>query len=320
VCSQPDSTGGKALPDACVGDTCSQGGPPITEPEGGNLIVEHITLDTELRTALGLSVGQTVMRVTAYFMSAQTPDSNPLPIPGTCTNLETTKGWPLHVGTPHTDVDVGTLTVVGKNTAGQDVSFGVPRLPMGSDQIGRAHDIFYQLVWVNAAALLQPDSSYDVKFGGSATVPATTFTDAIYLASGYSEPLQPPIIDSNGPLVAGTDFLVKWTAGTSANRPPADRLVFGDVLGVVWLLDVNDSPTHMCVVPDSTNQLTIPGSTIAEYKLAAMARGRDMQHVILRRSAMAHQVVSLPLTAAPDARRRIDMISLKSYAQWMDVQ
>jgi hypothetical protein len=306
--------------DACVGHACTQGGASVMDPEGGSIIFEHITFDTQLQTAFMLPPGQTTAtRVMAYFLSAQTPDSNPLPMAGKCNNLEETKGWPLHVGTPHTDVDVGTLTFVGKNTAGMDVSFDVPKQPAGRDQIDRPHDIFYQLVQPNAAALLKPDSFYDVKFGGSATVPATTFKDAIYLASEYGEPLVPDI-ENNGPLIDGQDFSVMWSAGASANKPSADRLVAGAVLGVVWLLDVTGSPTHMCVVPAANNGFTIPGSAIHEYKLAAAARGRDATHAIMLRNAIAHQVVKLPLTAAPTSKRRIDMISLKCYAQFMNVQ
>ncbi|HET7500526.1 MAG TPA: hypothetical protein VFK02_05965 [Kofleriaceae bacterium] len=320
--SDPCVPGGEAAPDACVQQICSPDGvPTLADPEGGNIMFEHITVDTQLHDLLRLPGGQnTVMRVMAYFMSAQTPDSNPLPTQGTCTNLVTTKGWPLTVGTPHTDVDVGTLTVVGKNAAGQDVSLDVPKQPAGRDQIDRPHDLYYQLVRTDAASLPAPDSFYDVKFGGSATVPATTFKDAIYLASGYTEPLAAPDLENNGPLDPDKDFPVQWTSGASANKPAADRLVSGGILGIVWLLDVNDSPTHMCVVPDSANQFTIPSATIAEYKAAAMARGRDTAHAILRRSAVAHQVVRLPLTAAPDATRRIDMISIKSYSQRMDVK
>jgi hypothetical protein len=309
--------------DECVGHACSQGGASVMDPEGGSIIFEHMTFDTEAATKFGLPAGvNTATRVMAYFMSAQTPESNPLPTPGACTNLETTKGWPLHVGSPHTDVDVGTLTISGKNTAGMDVSFDVPKAPttLKTDQIGRPHDIFYQVVTPKAADLLKPDSFYDVTFGGSATVPAITFEDAIYLAAGYSEPLANPGIEDNGPLVAGVDFPVHWTAGNSATKPPMDRLVAGDVLGVTWLLDVTGSPTHMCVVPASAGTFTIPGATITEYKAAAVARGQDPMHAIMLRNAIAHQVVKLPLTADATAKRRIDMISLKCYVQVMDVQ
>jgi hypothetical protein len=306
--------------DACVGHAC--GGASVMDPEGGNIIFEHITFDTELQAAFHLPAGvTTATRVMAYFMSAQTPDSNPLPMPGICNNLETTKGWPLHVGTPHTDVDVGTLTIIGKNAAGTAVSFDVPKNPTGAgvDQIGRPHDIFYQLVTPNAPDLLKPDSFYDVKFGGSTTVPATTFPQAIYLAADYPS-VQNPDMENNGPLTATADFPVAWTPGNSANKPPDSELVASTILGVTWLLDMTGSPTHMCVVPASAGAFTIPKTAIAEFKVAAAARNQPTNKMIMLRNAIAHRVVKLPLTAAPTAKRRIDMISLECWAQLMDVQ
>jgi hypothetical protein len=313
------SDGNNTTPDACVGHTCS-GPPTANDPEGGNIIFEHITFDTELQAAFQLPAGvTTATRVMAYFMSAQTPESNPLPMPGICNNLAATKGWPLNVGTPHTDVDVGTLTISGKNAAGTAVSFDVPKQPKGVDQIGRPHDIFYQVVTPDAPTLLKPDSFYDVKFGGSATVPATTFPQAIYLAADYPS-VQNPDMENNGPLKATVDFPVAWTAGNSANQPPAAQLVAGAVLGVTWLLDMTGSPTHMCVVPATAGAFTIPAATIAEFKVAAAARLQPTNKLIMLRNAIAHQLVTLPLTATATAKRRIDMISLECWAQLMDVQ
>jgi len=106
--------------DACVGHTCGSGTVMVTDPEGGNLVLEHMKLDTQLQGFFKLPAGVTTQtRIMAYFMSAQTPNANPLPAPGVCTNLATTKGWPAFVGTPHTDIDVGTLTIKGKNAAGR---------------------------------------------------------------------------------------------------------------------------------------------------------------------------------------------------------
>jgi hypothetical protein len=320
--NDPNTTttdGGPA--DACVGHACSAGSAAVTDPEGGQIIFEHMTFDTEAAAVFQLPAGvNTATRVMAYFMSAQTPDSNPLPTPGACTNLETTKGWPLHVGSPHTDLDVGTLTISGKNAAGTAVSFDIPKGTGPIDQIGRPHDIFYQFVQPDASALLKNDSFYDVKFGGSATVPAKTFQQAIYLAAEYLS-VQNPGLQDNGPLVAGTDFPVSWSAGNSANQPPSAQLVAGAVLGVTWLLDTSGSPTHMCVVPANANGFTIPGATIAEYKAVALARGKPTTKAIMLRNAIAHQVVTLPLTAnAATNKRRIDMISLACWVQVMDVQ
>jgi hypothetical protein len=308
--------------DACVGHTCpTDTGPSVLDPEGGQIIFEHMTFDTQAQAVFQLPAGvNTATRVMAYFMSAQTPESNPLPMAGMCNNLETTKGWPLHVGSAHTDLDVGTLTITGKNAAGPDVSFDIPKQPAGTDQIGRPHDIYYQFLQPKAADLLQPDSFYDVKFGGSATVPATTFSKAIYLAGEYPS-VQTPGLEDNGPLKASTDFPVSWTPGVSANKPPDSALVANTILGVTWLLDEKGSPTHMCVAPVGMGTFTIPAATIAEYKLVAAARGHRTDIAVMLRNAIAHQVVRLPLTTgAATNRRRIDMISLECWVQVMDVQ
>jgi hypothetical protein len=310
--------------DACVGHTCpTDTGPSVLDPEGGQIIFEHMTFDTEAQVVFGLPAGvNTATRVMAYFMSAQTPESNPLPMAGKCNNLETTKGWPLHVGSPHTDLDVGTLTITGKNEAGTDVSFVIPKAPatLHVDQIGRPHDIFYQFVQPKAADLLKPDSFYDVKFGGSATVPATTFSKAIYLAGEYTS-VQNPGLEGNGPLTTTADFPVSWTPGISANKPPDSALVAANILGVTWLLDVTGSPTHMCVGLVGDGMFKIPAATIAEYKQVAAARGQPTTKAVMLRNAIAHQVVRLPLTTGSATnRRRIDMISLECWVQVMDVQ
>jgi hypothetical protein len=253
----------------------------------------------------------------AYFMDSQTPQANPLPAAGQCNNLVTTKGWPETVGSPHTDLDVGTLTISGKNTAGADVTIPVPKGTMPTDQIGRAHDIYYQSVVPDAPMNLKPNSSYSVKFTGSGTVPATTLPDALFLAENFT--VKNPDLESNGPLIAGTDFPVEWNPATSTNQPPAGQLVGGGVLGITWLVDTNGAPTHLCPVAHSDGHFTIPGQAITEYKAAAVARGTDPAHVILLRNAVVHQLVKLPNGEANNPRR-VDMLTLLCWAQLMDVQ
>jgi hypothetical protein len=304
--------------DACVGHGCGGTGPAaITDPEGGNIIFEHMTLDTQLQQVFMTGGAATQTRIMAYFMSAQTPNANPLPTPGICNNLETTKGWPAYVGSPHTDVDVGTLTITGKNAAGADVSMTIPKGTGPKDQIGRPHTVFYQFLQPKVDDLLKPDSFYTVKFGGVAGgMPATTFTDAIYLAGDYTAVMSPSIED-NGPLIAGQDFNVAWSPGVSANAPGG--LIGGGVLGATWLLDVTGAPTHVCIVPATQGHYTIPGATITEYKAVATARGLDPTHLVMLRNAIGHQLVALPTTDAAN-KRRIDMVTLECWAQVMDVQ
>lgn len=302
-------------PDACVGHTCPTTGPQITDPEGGNIIFEYIYFDTELQAAF--PAPPTVNRVMAYFMTSQTPQLNPLPTAGQCNNLVATKGWPETVGAQHTDLDVGALTITGKNTAGTNVTITVPKGTGAKDQIGRPHDIFYQIVSPDAAAFLKPDSAYTVNFGGAGTFPATSFKDALFLAADFTVTM--PTLEENGPLKAGTDFPVKWNPSVSANLPSKTGLIGGDVLGVTWLVDTTGAPTHMCPVAHSAGQFTIPGTAITEYKAIAQSRGLPSNKMILLRNSIVHQLVRLP---TPDTtnQRRVDMLTLVCWAQLMDVQ
>jgi hypothetical protein len=292
----------------CVGHDC--GDAALTDPEGGNIIFEYIYFDTELQAALPAPA--TVNRVMAYFMNEQTPEANPLPMPGQCNNLVATKGWPWAVGTPHTDLDVGTLTMTGKNTAGTDVTIEVAKQPKGTDAIGRAHDVFYQQINPNAADWLKFDSPYAVKFSGSSTVPATTFDSGLYLAAKFD--VANPGLEDNGPMKAGTDFPVHWVPSTTAGLPTGD-----EVNVITWLVDMTGAPTHMCPVPMSQGNFTVPGSAIAEYQAIAKARGLPSNKMIMLRNGVIHQLRRLPNNSTTN-KRRVDMLTLVCWAQIMDVQ
>jgi hypothetical protein len=299
----------------CVGHDCD--GSALTDPEGGNIIFEYIYFDTELQAAFKLPTGvTTVNRVIAYFMNDQTPELNALPTGGKCNNLIATNGWPEYVGTPHTDLDVGTLEMTGKNTAGADVTISVAKQPKGTDAIGRAHDVFYQQINPVAANYLKFDSPYTVKFGGggsgSSAIPATTFDAGLYLAANFD--ISSPGLEDNGPLVAGTDFTVHWTPSTTAGLPAGDEVNL-----ITWLLDETGAPTHMCPVPMSQGSFTIPGTAITEYQAIAKARGLHPNKMILLRNGVIHQLRRLP-NGSTTNKRRIDMLTLVCWAQLMDVQ
>ena len=311
ACGGDDAPGNDVTPDGCTGHLCGESA-KVTDPEGGNIIFEYIYLDTELQAAFGLPAGVTnINRVMAYFMDAQSPNANPLPMPGVCNNLATTKGWPIYVGSPHTDLDVGTLKISGKNEADADFTVDVPKMPAGLDSIQRPHDIFYQTITPNAGASIKANSSYTVAFGGAGAIPATTFPDAIFLSEKFT--VNSPGLEDNGPLVAGTDYTVKWTPSTSSNKPAND-----EILGITWLVDTNGTPTHVCPTLLSAGEFKIPGSAIAEYKQIAIARGTNPNKMILLRNAVDHKLQRLP-NAEPTNQRRIDMLSLLCWAQLMDV-
>jgi hypothetical protein len=298
---------------ACTGHQCDD--TQLSDPEGGNIFFEYIYFDADLAAGFQLPPGvTTVNRIMAYFMNAQMPDSNPLPMAGQCNNLVATKGWPETVDAVHTDLDIGDLTITGKNTAGTDVTIAVPKQPKGIDSIGRPHDIYYQIISPSAEKYLKFDSPYTVKFSGSPSgattaIPATTFDGGLYLASMFN--VSNPGLEDNGPLVAG--IAVHWTPATTTGLPSGD-----EVNVITWLVDSNGAPTHMCPVPMAQGQFTIPGSTITEYKAIAQARGTKTDKVILLRNAVIHQLRRLP-NGSSSNKRRIDMLTVMCWAQLMDL-
>jgi hypothetical protein len=286
--------------------------------EGGGVIVEYVHYDTELQAAL-LPPGVTsAARVIAYFMNAHVPDANPLPVPGECNNLEADEMWPLFVADERTDLDVGTLTIRGRNESDASVDLTIPKLVSTSDALGRPHDVFYQTVVSDAGGLLVADSRYDVTFSGAGSIPPTAMDDAIILPNEFT--VNSPDLEGDGPLIAGTDFSVGWTAATTTGMPSSDPTVIGgDVLGLAWLVDVTGRPTHLCVTLHNEGELTISGSTISEYRAIATARGASPDAVILQRSALVHRVERLPNGEACNVRR-LDMLGTTSWAQRMQVQ
>jgi hypothetical protein len=287
----------------CTGHVCDDSA--LTDPEGGQVTLEYMYLDSELQAFFKLPAGITTLnRVTAFFENAQTPEDNPFPMPGQCNDLVATKGWPGYVGSPHTDLDIGSLTLTGKNAAGTDVSIPIEKKMGGTDNFGRPHDIFYQATNPIADMTLKPDSSYAVKLGGSPAsstvqVPATT------LDNGHED---------NGPLVAGTDFTVHWMPVTSTNLPPGDEEQV-----ITWLVGTNGAPTHMCPAKLSDGMFTIPGAAIAQYKTYQVAQNLPPTKMILLRNGVVHQIRRLP-NGSTTNKRRIDMVTLNCWAQLMDVQ
>jgi hypothetical protein len=301
---------GEEKQDACSSHLCEG---DLLEPEGGNILFESIATDSELAAGLGLPQGTTTFtRVIAFFMNDQTPRLHPFPQAGACNNLETDDLWLFSVGELHVDLDVGTVTITGKNTADAVVNIDVPKQPAGTDAIGRAHDIFYERMIPDASLNQKYDSSYDVTFGGAGTVPPTTFEDAHFLSAAFD--VTAPDLEDNGPLVADTDFPVSWTVTPSANLPATET-----ILGIVWLLDTNGKPTHFCPLLYETGTFTIPGATIAEYRAVATRRGTPTDKAVLFRSAFVHRRVRLP-NGEPENYRVIDMVSVNGSMQLVDVQ
>jgi hypothetical protein len=296
--------------DDCVGHLCGSD-VQLTDPDGGNILFEYIYFDTQLQAAFKLPAGiTTANRVMAYFVNHKTPDNDPFPEPGKCLNFDASKGWPMFTGTTHEDLDVGTLSMTGKNKAGQDVTIDVPKMPAGLDSIGRRHDIFYQTIQPDADKNIQFNSSYTINFGGAGAIPAYSITDGLFMSAGFT--VKNPGFEDDGPISASADYTVEWTPAVSSNLPMGNV-----VLGITWLVDTNGSPTHMCPVMHESGTFTIPAATIAEYRAVATARGTDPNHVILLRNAVVHRLARLPNSEANNLRR-LDMLTVNCWAQFMN--
>ena len=284
----------------------------ITQPppqiDGGQVLVEYVTLDSDLQAAAGLPAGvTTVARVIAFFLDAQTPSQVPFPPAGVCMNLAVTQGWPL-IGSPRTELDMGMVALRGPNTAGTIATTLLPKLPAGTDALGRAQDVYYQLVQPNADDVLAPGATYTVNVFGTAMFPDTTFDSGIALPSQFS--VYSPALDENGPFVAGNNTTIFWTPGPAPSPSPP--------IGLIWLEDVDGVPTHVCETDYGAGLFTISGTTLTEYQQIAQARGLATNKLILRRDALVPNIVLLP-NAEPNNPRALQLLAITSFEQLVDL-
>ena len=89
--------------------------------------------------------------MTAFFLADQTPQDNPLPTAGQCNNLVATKGWPIFIGTPHIELDVGTLALTGMNTAGAAIT--VNGGASASNQVSPQNLVFHKYAYALGGSL-----------------------------------------------------------------------------------------------------------------------------------------------------------------------
>ncbi len=313
-----NNTAPDAAPDAPANEVA------FSDPEGGSLIFEYITFSTQLATLKGLPSGvTTVDRTMAYFMNAMTPELMPLPKLNECSNLYVTKGWPGGLGTATQHLDVGTITIVGKNAAGQDVMNVVPRAAAANtstfpaDDIARRHGAtnpFYQAIAAPAANFIKPGSSYDVKLGGSAQFAATTYERMLYMPLHF-DVLSPGLNDAVT-IKAGQDFTVTWEVVNNPDAPPG---TFGELIIAVVLVDPsNGAPVIFCPAPASLGTFTIPGAMISSYRTAVTANGGDPNAAVLLRNNILHSLAELRNEDAAN-KRRVDFLSFYCYAQIVSV-
>ena len=294
-----------ARPDAPPGCHFGEGG--ARPPDGGEVFVEYLSVDSDLHATYGAS---TLARAIAVFVDSQTPQYTTLPTPGQCENLVAQMGWPIYSGTPRTQLDLGALAIHGPTSSGTIATTSIPELTNSTDALGRAQDVYYQLVQPDAATLLAPDAVYSLAVSGTATIPGTTLDQSVYVPAMFQ--VSAPDLEDNGPLVAGTDYPVHWTPTSSTNVSP------GPVIGFIWLLDTSGAPTFLCVADYNSGSFTIPGQTIADYKQLAQSRGLPGNQVILRRDVATHDGTWLP-NGEPANCRFVDLVGVTSFEQLMNV-
>jgi len=302
--------------------------PAITDFEGGQLLVEYITLDEDLRAAYSLPEGvNSVARFMGYFVGDQTPQSNPLPAVSadeTCVNLYDTDGWPLgpYDGQDRAELDVGEVTVTGLNSAGDEVSTVVTRTEDSADNWQRGHDLFYQNIPPDAANYLAPDTTYTVEMSGSADYPAATYEDVIYIAGEYELGISPALNDEDIGLSTTADTLITWTQPKTPNQNQPDNL-FGGLLTVIVLGDANTgAPVMLCPVPASNEEFLITAEQVASFRASVEARNGkgSAERAILLRNNFSHIMgwVNNGTDGAPydpANARRIDFLGVQCAAQ-----
>jgi hypothetical protein len=329
---EPDAGDGA---DASVDDV-----PAITDPEGGQILFEYITFDSQLSEVLA-GGAPTALRVMAYFMDSQTPESNPLPTPEIlidgCVNLYETGGWPLGAregveGQKRAEVDVGDLTISGQNTAGKDVDIAIP---LGSpktvptfpnDDFARTHDVFYQLKAPNADEFVQPDSRFNVTLSGGKGSQESVYEDATYMA-GLFEPGEPGLEDDEFGLGTKGDVTVTWNAPEEPNQNQLDKsqLIGGGLLTAVVLGDLGTgAPVMFCPVPAAQGEFTITADVVASFRESIGAKKGEPVQAYMLRNNIAHTLLRLnngegdtPFDTAN--KRRIDVVSVQCLAQQITV-
>jgi hypothetical protein len=280
----------------------------LSDREGGGIIFEYIKVSPGFANfVFGANSGvTTITRVMAHFMDNMSPQAEPTPVGGQCADLYATNGWPSGQGTQRSYFDVGDLAIT--DSAGVDKI--IPKKFSGKDNIGKFHDVFYELL--GPPAYQVAGGTYDVKMSGYPPIfPASTFDNVLYMPDDYSSTMTPPPNVDNLHLTPGTDFVSTWTPQANAGKPAET-----EVLNLTLLIDPNTgTPVILCVTLASAGTFTMPGAMITSFKNSVAARGGSIQGVaVLSRQQDSHILRRLP-NGEPDNKRRIDFLG-----SWCHVQ
>lgn len=300
--ASPDARPIDAAPDAAPIDFFSN--------EGGEVRFEYIYVG-----AITGNATDAMTRVIAYFEKKDDVDFHMYPtIPG-CTLVTDDTKWPTSQPVNRQYADVGTLTITNGTK-----TIVVPKSTGTTDAVGRVHGAgnWYShsflegtpgAMLTDGATYVSPKSSYDVKFGGSATWPAQEFKGAIYTPADFQ--LTSPSYMTPVNLVANTPITFTWEVVDSmqpAGVPDAWFLV-----GFFTTVNMQTNALVLCVENMNDGSMTVPANMVDTIRTAAPQGG------VLVRQAFHHQVRELT-DGTTTKNRRIDMIGVWCWASGFNVQ
>jgi hypothetical protein len=301
-------------PDA---DTSPDAAPPIgiDAPEGGAIFVEHVTLGDTLQAAIGLPEPNFV-RTVATAINGMTPEAMGIPTFNTCTNqwANTPTDWPMGIGTSVTYLDVGDMTVSGKNYANDATEWDLPLNTSGTDLFGRPIDEVREYLDSGVSEYIKPGTFFTIEMSGSSEVEPTTWTDAAFVPNSFS--VINPGLNDDVTFTAGTDATVEWEEqDLPASMPPNSAMA-----EVVALASpATGSLVIMCpFVNDPDGAATISGEMIQAYRDTVTAQGGDPDVAILVRNYNNHHIMELP-NGDPDNVRRVDVIGIYCFVQLVNI-
>lgn len=266
---------------------------PITffNDEGGEVRFEYVRLAN----------GNASARVIAFLKGDDDVDFHDYPaLDGSCTLMIDDTKWPTTDPMNADYLDVGTLTVTNGTQ-----SLTVPKATIDSDPLQRTHGAgnwYYKPAGDDDAAMyITEKNAYDVVFGGSATFPATTFEDAIYIPADF-DITDPGPAETTINLEADTALDVNWNVVDSM-APTWSTPAWV----IVGFIDADDGAVAVCVETSNDGNITVPAAMVNMIRTAGSSGGTMIRQVL------HHNVKELEGPGVV-GRRRIDMIGVWCWA------
>jgi hypothetical protein len=320
----PDAGGGDGVIDAAQGGPDASGiaNPTVEDNDGGWILFEYIHYSDGFADFRKLPQGMTVNRNMAHFYSSKNPQRDEFPAPplNECRNLYETNGWPLGREAERQDatyVDVGDLTITGKNEADEDVTIDIPKGdPKVPDDWSQPQDIYYQSFNVPAGSVIKPDSEFTINMSGSADYPETTYENLAYMPAEL-ELTDPVLNDDTFQLsTENATTRITWNYTPAPNQPDSVPVL----LTAVVLGDTNGRPVMFCVTTADQGYYDFKGEDIAAFRSAVGAEDGVPAPGYMLRNSIAHTIAWFnngdgDLPYDPANKRRIDAINVDCYVQ-----